>query len=180
AAWEYLKGLKTVFVETERRGRNPKLLDLSPPEANVFPLTGERAFHRGTPPHIPPHINPPVNGIPLPVGETKAAKKREGISEALDDIRYYHRHGPELLALAQLYALTHLIQFFYGATWNTGRKGLFNWREEAAGDFETLVKTFVAPRRLLRIISDFILFTRKDDELGKVVLRPHQMRAVAL
>src|SRR5438270_225284 len=94
-----------------------------------------------------------------------------------DDLRYYHLHGPELLALTQLFALTHLVQFYYGATWNTGRKGLFNWRDEQAGDFETLVKTFVAPRRVLRIVSDFILFTRKDDELAKVVLRPHQMRA---
>ena len=40
------------------------------------------------------------------------------------------------------------------------------------------MKTFVAPRRLLRVVTDFILFTRKDDELSKVVLRPHQMRAV--
>src|SRR5262249_52097017 len=30
---------------------------------------------------------------------------------------------------------------------------------------------------VLRVLSDFILFSRKDDELTKVVLRPHQMRA---
>ncbi len=29
---------------------------------------------------------------------------------------------------------------------------------------------------MLRVLTDFILFTRKDDELSKVVLRPHQMR----
>jgi type I restriction enzyme R subunit len=177
-AWEYLKGLKTVFVETEKQERNVKLLDVAQPEANVFHVTDELTFSRGTPPDIRTDINFLVNGIPLLVVETKAAKKREGISEALDDMRYYHQHGPELLALVQLYALTHLIQFFYGATWNTRRKDLFNWREETAGDFETLVKTFVAPRRLLRIVSDFILFTRKDGDLDKVVLRPHQMRAV--
>ncbi len=78
----------------------------------------------------------------------------------------------------QVFALTHLIQFYYGATWNLSRKGLFNWRDEQAGDFETLVKTFVSPRRLLRVITEFILFTRKDEELSKAVLRPHQMRAV--
>ena len=43
-------------------------------------------------------------------------------------------------------------------------------------DFETLCKSFIAPRRVLRVLTDFILFTRKDDELSKVVLRPHQMR----
>ena len=34
------------------------------------------------------------------------------------------------------------------------------------------------PDRVLRVLTDFILFTRTDDELQKVVLRPHQMRAV--
>ena len=90
----------------------------------------------------------------------------------------YHRDGPELLAVMQLHALTHLVQFYYGATWNLSRKGLFNWRDEQAGDFETLVKTFIAPRRVLRIIKEFILFTRKDEELSKVILRPHQMRGM--
>jgi type I restriction enzyme R subunit len=78
-----------------------------------------------------------------------------------------------------LFGITHLISFYYGATWNTSHKNLFNWKDESAGrDFETLVKYFVQPARLLRTIRDFILFTRKEDELAKVVLRPHQMRAV--
>ncbi len=69
-----------------------------------------------------------------------------------------------------------MVQFYYGATWNLSRKGPFNWRDEQAGDpssgsgqdFETLVKTFVAPRRVLRVLADCILFTRKDEELSKV------------
>ncbi len=116
--------------------------------------------------------------MPIIVDETKSATQIDGHRKALNDIRYYHRHGPELLALAQLFSITHLIRFFYGATWNSSRKGLFNWRDEQAGDYETLVKTFVAPRRVLRAVSEFILFTRKDEELSKVMLRPHQMRAV--
>src|SRR5262249_29003397 len=79
----------------------------------------------------------------------------------------------------QVFGLTHLVHYYYGATWNLSHKNVFNWKEETAGkDFETLVKTFVAPERVLRVLRDFILFTRKDDELGKVILRPHQMRAV--
>jgi type I restriction enzyme R subunit len=109
----------------------------------------------------------------------RVKSRLDPFSQALDDIRYYHQKGPEFLALNQLHAVTHLIQFYYGATWNTSMKALFNWREEAeAGDFETLCKTFVAPRRILRVLTDFILFTRKDEELTKVVLRPHQMRGV--
>ncbi len=44
--------------------------------------------------------------------------------------------------------------------------------------FETLVKTFFDKKRVVKILTDFILFTRQDGELKKVVLRPHQMRAV--
>jgi type I restriction enzyme R subunit len=177
-AWEYLKGLKTVFVEAEKRENNIRLLDPVNIEANTFHITDEFTFSNGTPPDIRTDITLFINGVPIIVGETKSAKKLEGIAEALDDIRYYHRYGPELFALLQLHALTHLVQFYYGATWNLSRKGLFNWREEQAGDFETLVKTFIAPRRVLRMITDFILFTRIDGELAKAVLRPHQMRAV--
>lgn len=176
-AWEYLKGLKTVFVESEKRERNVRLLDPGHVSGNVFHISDEFTFSNGSPPDIRTDLTLFVNGIPIVVGETKAARRTEGIAEALDDLRYYHRKGPELMAVLQLHCLTHLVQFYYGATWNLSRKGLFNWRDEQAGDFETLVKTFIAPRRVLRAITEFILFTRKDGELEKSVLRPHQMRA---
>jgi type I restriction enzyme, R subunit len=179
-AWEYLKGLKTVFVAEEKRERNVRLLNPTDPDANKFHVTDEFTFSNGVPPDIRADIVFFINGIPVLIVETKRATAVEGIAEALDDIRYYHRKGPELLALGQLHAVTHLIQFYYGATWNLSRKALFNWRDEqvAAKDFESLCKGFVAPRRMLRLLTDFILFTRTDEELAKVVLRPHQMRAV--
>ncbi len=176
-AWEYLKGLKTVFVETERRERNIRLLDPVHVGANTFHVTDEFAFSNGTH-RIRADAVFFVNGVPVIILETKAATRLEGIAEALEQIQRYHREGPEFMALLQLHALTHLVQFYYGATWNLSRKALFNWRDEQAGDFETLVKTFIAPSRVLRVLTEFILFTRKDGELAKVVLRPHQMRAV--
>jgi type I restriction enzyme R subunit len=177
-AWEYLRGLKTVVVEAEKRERNIRLLDPSKVNANAFHVTDEFVFSRGTPPDIRTDIMFFVNGIPVIVSETKSATHTEGIAEALDDIRYYHQHGPELLAVSQLHAITHLLKFYYGATWNLSRKGVFNWRDEQAGNFETLVKTFVDPQRVLRAVTEFILFTRIDGELSKAILRPHQMRAV--
>jgi type I restriction enzyme, R subunit len=177
-AWEYLKGLKTVFVETERRERNVRLLDLEEPRGNAYHVTDEFTFDNGTY-RIRADAIFLINGIPILLIETKAATRAEGIPEALEQVQRYHREGPELLAILQLFGLTHLVKFFYGATWNASAKNLYNWKDEAAGkDFENLVKYFVAPERLLRIIRDFILFTRKDDDLSKVVLRPHQMRAV--
>ena len=40
-AWEFLKGLKTVFVEAERRERNVRLLAPVNVEANAFHVTDE-------------------------------------------------------------------------------------------------------------------------------------------
>ncbi|ACL24705.1 type I restriction endonuclease subunit R [Chloroflexus aggregans] len=182
-AWEYLKGLKTVFVPAERRERNLALLDPERPEANRFHVTDEFTFQSGAR-RIRADVVFLVNGIPVIVIETKAATRLEGIAEAFDQIRRYHQEAPDLMAQAQLFALTHLVQFFYGATWSLSRKALFNWREEVRAngglpppDFETLVKSFIAPRRVLRVLTDYILFARKDGELQKIVLRPHQMRA---
>ena len=72
-----------------------------------------------------------VNGIPLLLVENKAVHKPEGIAEALDQVRRYHVQSPELLAMMQVYALTHLIKFYYSATWNHTHKYWYNWKEES-------------------------------------------------
>src|ERR1039457_3031538 len=51
-AWEFLKGLKTVFVDTEKRERNVQMLDSVNLDANQFHVTDEFNFSNGTPPHI--------------------------------------------------------------------------------------------------------------------------------
>ena len=175
--WEHLKGLRTLYVPEEKRERNLRLLAPEQPERNTFHVTDELAYSNGRH-RIRGDVAFFINGLPLLIVETKAAHKVEGIAEALDQLRRYHREGPELMALLQIQALTHLVHFYYGPTWNLSGKALFNWKDEAAGEYETRVKYFVQPRRLLRVLTDYILFTRRDDELTKVILRPHQMRAV--
>ena len=176
-AWEYLKGLKQVFVPDEKRERDVRFLDTETIHNNTFHVTDEFSFTNGRK-TIRADVVFIINGIPVFMAETKAAHKIDGIAEALDQIRRYHNEAPEIMAILQVYSLTHLIRYFYGATWNISRKGLFNWKEEQQGDYESLVKSFFDKERIVRILNDFILFTRQDDELKKVVLRPHQMRAV--
>lgn len=192
-AWEYLRGLKTVFVPAEKRERNVRLLSDNW-EENTYHVTDELRFYNGAH-RIRLDAAFFINGVPVLVVEAKAATKLEGISDALEQIRRYHREGPELMALMQVHTLTHLVHYYYGPTWSLSRKSLFNWRTDfspplregpgvgkggsgGGSDFETLVKSFIHPQRLTRLLTDFILFTRKDDELSKVILRPHQMRAV--
>lgn len=177
AAWEHLRGLRTVFLEADKQDVNVHLLDPENVEANTFHVTEELTFTDGQ--HsIRADVVFFVNGVPVALSETKAVTESGGLGEALEQVVRYHREAPELLALVQLFNLTNLVRFCYGATWSTSRKSLFDWHDEQAEDFEGHVKTFFAPRRVLRMLTDFILFTRRDGELQKVVLRPHQMRAV--
>jgi len=177
-AWEYLKGLKTVFHQEEKRERNVKLIDFDNPENNAFHVSYEFTFSNGRN-KIRADIIFFVNGIPVLLVETKSPKREDAIGEALDQVKRYHSETPELFTLVQYYAVTNLIDFYYSASWNTSARYLMNWRDETAGrDFESRVKSFIAPKRVLKVLSDFILFTRKDGELQKVVLRPHQIRAV--
>ncbi len=176
--WEHLRGLKKVFVEEESRERDVTFLDVDDPSNNVFHVTDEFSFRpRPEAEAIRFDVALLINGIPVVFIETKSATKRDGMAEALVQVRRYHEQGPEALAVLQVFAITHLHKFLYGATWNANRKSLYNWRDEVTGNYEDLVKAFVAPERVLRVISDFIVFSDIDGELNKFVLRPHQMRA---
>lgn len=175
--WHYLKGLKTAFVPAEKRERNVRLLDSETIDNNTFHVTDEFVFSNGS--HtVRLDIVFLINGCPLLFVETKAAHKLEGMAQAFDQIQRYHRQCPELLAMLQLFSLTHLIKYYYSATWNFSSKFLLSWKDECCGNFGELVKAFFARERIIKLIQDFILFTRTDDELRKVVLRPHQTRAV--
>ena len=178
-AWEYLRGLKTIFIDEEKQERNVRFMDVEEADNNTFHVTEEWSYRpRPDAEAIRFDVVFVVNGIPVLMIETKAAHLKEGMGEALDQVRRYHEQGPEQLALMQLYGVTHILRFLYGATWNTSAKNVYNWRDEATGNYEDLVKAFVDRKRILRVLHDFIFFATVEGELTKFVLRPHQMRAV--
>jgi type I restriction enzyme R subunit len=175
--WEYLKGIKTVFVPDEKRERNVKFIDTENIEENVFQVTDEFEFTNGKE-TVRPDIVFLINGIPIIIVETKSAHKIEGLEDAFDQIKRYHRECPELMAILQVFSITHIIRYYYSPTWNLSRRFLFNWKDEMKGSFEELIKTFFDKEKVVRLLTDFLMFVREDDELKKVILRPHQIRAV--
>lgn len=175
--WEYWLGLKSVYVDSERRERNIRFWDEENLASNTFHVTDEYRFHDGYRSAIRCDVVFLVNGVPLLIVETKSAKTEDGIGQALNQVERYHEDQPRLMALAQVYTLTNLSQYYYAPTWSLQRKSLMNWRDEQAGDYETLIKLFVHPHRLVRIVTKFTHFLQKDGELIKMILRPHQMRA---
>ncbi len=175
--WEFLNGMKTVYLPDENRERNVKLIDKENIHNNVFNVTDEFEFTNNLRTIRQDHVYF-INGIPILFVETKAANTIDGMNKAFNQIKRYHEECPELLTIEQIFALTHIHKFYYGASWNLSVKSIFNWKEETSGNFETLVESFFNRERIVKLITDYILFTKKDDSLQKIVLRPHQTRAV--
>ncbi len=174
-AW--LRGERSVYVQNEKRQRNVILIDFEHPAHNVFHVTEEWQYTNGQ------HTNRAdvmfvINGIPLAIVETKGARRPAGIDEAIVRLRRYHRETPELMTAPQLFNVTHLIDFYYGVTWNLDRKDIFNWKDEERGNFERKVKRFFSRERFLKLVGEWIIFYTRDDELRKIVLRQHQTRVV--
>ena len=175
--WEFLKGLKTIFVPTEKRERNVTFLDTDEIDRNIFQVTDEFTFTNGSE-TIRADVVFLINGVPFILIETKAPHRIDPLNEAYKQVKRYHQQAPEFLAVLQIFGLIDVIRFYYGATWNLSGGSLFEWKDELDQGYETLIKTFFDRKRVIKILTDFILFTKQDEELKKVVLRPHQMKAV--
>ncbi len=195
-AW--LRGERSGHVASEKRQRQVRLVDYENVDQNIFQVSPEWEYTNGLSKPNRADVMFLINGIPVALVETKSAKKPEGLEQALVQIRRYHRETPEMLTTPQVFDITHLIDFYYGATWSLDRKGLFEWRTDSsspsssppklgreethanrrANNFEEKVKAFFERVRFLKMLKEWILFYVKDDELRKTVLRQHQARAV--
>ncbi len=172
----WLRGQRSVYVDSERREINVKLIDFDRPEHNLFQVTDEWNYTNGRLRNRADVVFL-INGIPVAVVETKAANKPDGVDQGFTQIRRYHDETPEMLTAPQVFDITHLIHFYYGVTWSLERRNLFNWKDEEPGNFERKVKRFFDRERFLKVLRDCIAFVRKDDELSKIILRQHQTRA---
>lgn len=174
---EHIRGARSIYHPGQKRDLNVNLIDFDNLENNKFHVADEWQYTNGA------YTNRAdvvflVNGIPVIIGETKAAQEEEGIAIAVDQIRRYHAETPEMLTSHQVFNVTHLLDFYYGPTWNVIRKNLFNWKDEEPGNYERKVKRFFDRQRILKLLKDYIIYFNKDDELIKIVLCQHQIRAV--
>ena len=156
---------------------NVRLIDFDIPDNNIFQVTDEWR-HKGIAFANRSDVVFLINGFPIAMAETKSAEKRDGLAEGMTQIRRYHQETPEMLIAPQVFEVTELIKFFYGVTWSTARKNIFNWKDEFKGNYEHTIKTFFDRKRFLKLLRDYIIFLTKDDDLIKIILRQHQTRAV--
>ena len=176
-ALSWLRGNESTFVQHENRERNVTLINFENPNNNLFHVIDEWE-QQGTAYRNRADVMFLINGIPVAVVETKNVGKSDGLALGVEQIRRYHNETPQMFTTAQLFGVTQLHDLFYGVTWNTNRKNLFNWKTDEPTNYEQKVKTFFDRERFLKVLKELIIFQSRDDQLTKIVLRQHQTRAV--
>lgn len=175
-AW--LRGERQWYDEAEERSRRVQLVDFDNPGNNALQVTWEWKIKPPARKGNRADVMFLVNGVPVAIVEHKNPKDRYAIEKGITQIRRYEQETPELLAAAQLFNVTHLLDYWYGVTWNISRRFMARWKERPEDTYRFAVQSFFEPTDFLRTLRDWILFYVEDGETRKTVLRQHQRRAV--
>ncbi len=81
-------------------------------------------------------------------------------------------------AAPQFFNVTHLLDYWYGVTWNANRRDMARWKQTPEETYRFAVQSFFEPTEFLRTLQHWILFYVQDGETRKSILRQHQRRAI--
>ncbi|CAJ2789174.1 type I site-specific deoxyribonuclease, HsdR family protein [Burkholderia pseudomallei] len=175
-AW--LRGERQWYDEAEKRHRAVTLIDFEHVTDNAFHVTWEWKIKPPARKGNRADVMFLVNGVPVVIVEHKNPKDGDGIERAIKQLRRYELETPELLATAQLFNVTHLIDYWYGVTWNANRRDMARWKQAPEESYRFAVQAFFERHDFLRTLQHWILFYVQDGETRKSVLRQHQRRAI--
>ena len=175
-AW--LRGKRQWYDEAEQRHRQVQLIDFDDPGANVLHVTWEWRLKPPARKGNRADVMFVVNGVPVAIVEHKNPIDADAIEQGVTQLRRYESETPELMGAAQLFNVTHLLDYWYGVTWNLSRRYMARWKETREESYRYAVQSFFEPADFLRTLRDWILFYVEDGETRKTVLRQHQRRAV--
>ena len=175
-AW--LRGERQWYDEIDQRHRAVMLIDFDTPGANVLQVTWEWTLKPPARKGNRADVMFLINGVPVAIVENKNPKDTDAIDRGIGQLLRYERETPELLSAAQLFNVTHLLDYWYGVTWNASRRYMARWKERPEETYRFAVQSFFEPTDFLRTLRDWILFYVEDGETKKSVLRQHQRRAV--
>ena len=162
---DWARGRGMFFNTKEKRNRNVTLIDFINPKNNIFQVTQQWSYKN---PHKKnrPDVMFLINGLPLAIVENKNPKVKDSMEEAIRQLKRLERETPEIMSHPQVFNITDALQYFYGATWNYSRKGIFNWKKEIQGQktknitLEEAVLTFFEKKH----------FSENDKRLGFILL----------
>ena len=175
-AW--LRGERQWYDEAEQRHRQVRLIDFDEPGANVLHVTWEWRLKPPARKGNRADVMFVVNGVPVAIVEHKNPTDADAIERGVTQLRRYEMETPEMLGAAQLFNVTHLLDYWYGVTWNLSRRYMARWKETQEESYRFAVQSFFEPTDFLRTLRDWVLFYVEDGETRKTVLRQHQRRAV--
>ena len=175
-AW--LRGERQWYDEAEQRHRQVTLVDFDDPSANVLHVTWEWRLKPPARKGNRADVMFVVNGVPVAIVEHKNPTDTDAIERGVTQLRRYEIETPELMGTAQLFNVTHLLEYWYGVTWNLSRRYMARWKETQEESYRFAVQSFFEHTDFLRTLRDWILFYVEDGETRKTVLRQHQRRAV--
>jgi len=175
-AW--LRGERSWFDEQEKRRRRVHLIDFAHVDANAFHVTWEWKIKPPARKGNRADVMFLVNGVPVVIVEHKNPKDGDAIERAIKQLRRYELETPELLACPQLFNVTHLLDYWYGVTWNVNRRDMARWKQAPEESYRFAVQSFFERTDFLRTLAHWILFYVQDGETRKSVLRQHQRRAI--
>ena len=177
-AW--LRGERQWFDDESNRYRRVQLIDFETPVNNSFHVTWEWSLKLPARKGNRADVMFLINGIPVAIVEHKNPKDADAIERGVTQLQRYEIETPELTGMAQLFNVTHLLDYWYGVTWNISRRYMARWKERGEDSYRFAVQSFFDPTDFLRTLRDWILFFVEDDEMKKSVLRQHQRSAVEL
>jgi type I restriction enzyme R subunit len=175
-AW--LRGERQWHDESERRSRHIQIIDFERPAENELQVTWEWKLKPPARKGNRADVMFLINGIPVCIVEHKNPKDGGALNRAVTQLRRYEIETPELIGAAQLFNVTHLLDYWYGVTWSANRRTMARWKQQRDESYRFAVQAFFEPTDFLRTLQHWILFYVEDGETRKSVLRQHQRVAI--
>lgn len=175
-AW--LRGEKQWYDEEEKRHRHVTLIDFEHVGDNAFHVTWEWSIKPPARKGNRADVMFLVNGVPVCIVEHKNPKDGDAIERAVKQLRRYELETPELIGAPQIFNVTHLLDYWYGVTWNVTRRDMARWKNTPDEAYRFAVQSFFERTDFLRTLQHWILFYVQDSETRKSILRQHQRKAI--
>jgi type I restriction enzyme R subunit len=175
-AW--LRGERQWYDQEEKRHRRVQIVDFDAPGRNVFHVTWEWVIKPPARKGNRADVMFVLNGVPVCLVEHKNPKDGAALDRGVTQLRRYEKETPELIGAPQLFNVTHLLDYWYGVTWNANRRYMARWKQAPEETYQFAVQSFFEPTDFLRTLRDWILFYVEDGETRKSVLRQHQRTAI--
>lgn len=175
-AW--LRGERQWYDEDEKRHRHVQIIDFEKSDRNAFHVTWEWRLKPPARKANRADVMFLINGVPVCIVEHKNPKDGNAIDRGVTQLKRYEKETPELLGAPQLFNVTHLLDYWYGVTWNANRRFMARWKQDPEETYKFAVQSFFEATDFLRTLQHWILFYVEDGETRKSVLRQHQRGAI--